>query len=113
MAIISLIYILLGTFLDILSIVFLTIPIFYPIITNIGFNPITFEVVIVILMMIGSLSPPFGINVYTMKSAVKNVPLFSIFKVTMPFLITFVALLLIVPVFPQLTLFLPSVMIGQ
>lgn len=113
MTIIILIYIVLGSFLDILSIVILTIPIFYPIIIKIGFDPITFGVVIVLLMMIGSLSPPFGINVYAMKGAVKDVELFSIFRGTMPFLTAFIIMLLIVLMYPPLTLYLPSVMLGH
>jgi C4-dicarboxylate transporter, DctM subunit len=113
MLIVIVIYFILGCFLDILAIVILTVPIFYPILMHAGWDPILTGVIIVVMMMLGSLTPPFGINVYAIRGVVKDVPLFKIFSGTIPFIGAFVVLVVLLLVFPQIATFLPGVMMGK
>ncbi len=110
MVIIIAIYFILGCFLDILAIVILTVPIFFPIAINAGWDPILFGVVIVIMMMTGSITPPFGIVVYALSGAAKDIPLFRVFRGAVPFVIALFICLALVIAFPQISLFLPGTM---
>lgn len=102
-------YLLCGMFLDVISSVILTIPIIYPMILSLGFDSIWFGVVVVLLMEIGLITPPFGMNVFLL-SGVSKVPLGTIFRGVIPFVITMLAVIVILSFFPQLALFLPNMM---
>ena len=102
------IYILAGCFMDALSFLIITIPIFFPVITALGYDPIWFGVMIVVLLEMGAITPPVGINVYVIKGIAKDVPLETIFKGILPFLAMMVLCLGILILFPQIALFLPS-----
>ncbi len=107
---ILLIYIFLGTFVPSLVMIMLTIPILFPVIVAIGFNPIWFGIIIVRMVEMAQITPPVGINVYVMKGVAKDIPMSTIFRGIVPFFIAdifHVALLIAVP---QITLFLPSLM---
>lgn len=114
MAIIVGVYFLGGCFMDALALVMLTIPIFYPVITQLGYDPIWFGVIIVLVTEMGVITPPVGINVYVVfgvaRSVVGEVPLESIFKGILPFLLAVIAGIAILMMFPQLILFLPQQM---
>jgi tripartite ATP-independent transporter DctM subunit len=108
MIIIFLTYLVLGCFLDALAMVILTMPIFFPLILGLGFNPIWFGIIIVRVMEIALITPPVGLNVFVIAGVAKNVPMSTIFKGIVPFLaadVCHVALLLFVP---QIVLFLPN-----
>lgn len=107
---ILLIYIILGSIMDSLAMILLTIPIFYPLIVTLGFDPIWFGIIVVRVTEIGLITPPVGLNVFIMKGVAKDIPMSTIFRGITPFLIAdlfHVALLIAVP---QLSLFLPNLM---
>ena len=97
-----------GCFMDALGMILLTIPIFYPVAIAIGYDPIWFGVVIVLVTELGVITPPVGINVYVVSGIAKDVPLEVIFKGAFPFVLTLSAYLVIMLLFPQIALYLPS-----
>jgi tripartite ATP-independent transporter DctM subunit len=113
MAIIIFIYLILGCLIDALALVLLTIPIFYPVaVTTLGYDPIWFGVIIVMVVAMGVITPPVGMNVYIIKGIVPDVPLEVIFKGIWPFLIAVLVCIAILMVFPQIATILPG-MISQ
>lgn len=112
LAIIVFVYLILGCFLEGLSMLVLTMPIFYPIMMNLGFDPIWYGVIIVVVLEMAMISPPIGVNAFVVKSLVPDVPLKDIFVGIVPFLIAMILLVIILTIFPQLALFLPNTMIG-
>jgi tripartite ATP-independent transporter DctM subunit len=97
-----------GCFMDALGMILLTIPIFFPVAVALGYDPIWFGVVIVLVTELGVITPPVGINVYVVSGIAKDVPLEKIFKGAFPFVLTLLTYLIIMLLFPQLALFLPS-----
>jgi TRAP-type C4-dicarboxylate transport system permease large subunit len=89
----------------------LTLPIIFPSLTAFGIAPVQFGVVFVIITAIGTLTPPFGIVIYAMSGAVKDIPLFDIFRGTMPFITAMLLLCLLCVFLPQITLWLPGMMV--
>ncbi len=108
MGIIILFYFFVGCFVDALALILLTIPIFYPVITELGYNPIWFGVIIVIVTQMGVISPPVGVNVYVVSGIERDVPLQKIFRGAMPFLLSLLAAAILLMIFPRLCLFLPE-----
>lgn len=108
MIILMLIYIILGCFLDTMAVMVLTIPIVFPTVTSLGFDPIWFGVMLVIVGGMGSITPPVGINVYVVHGVAKDVPLETIFKGILPFVGSMAVCLAILMVFPQIATYLPS-----
>jgi tripartite ATP-independent transporter DctM subunit len=110
MGLIILVYLAGGCFIDALALIMLTVPIFYPVIDSLGYDPIWFGVVIVLVTQIGVITPPVGINVYVVNSVARDVPLQTIFKGVIPLLIALlIATVLLIP-FPQIATFLPGLM---
>ncbi len=110
MFLIILVYLLGGCFIDSLALIMLTVPIFYPVVIHLGYDPLWFGVVIVLVTQIGVITPPVGINVYVVSGVARDVPLHVIFKGVIPMLVALiVATLLLIP-FPQIALFLPGLM---
>jgi tripartite ATP-independent transporter DctM subunit len=114
LAAIVIIYIIGGCIMDILALIMLTIPVFYPVILNMGYDPIWYGIVIVLLAQIGVITPPVGINVYVVygvaQGTIGKVPLEKIFKGVMPFLIATILGIILMTVFPQIILVLPRLM---
>lgn len=110
MAFIILLYLIGGCFIDALALILLTIPIFYPVVTNMGYDPIWFGVIIVLVTQLGVITPPVGINVYVVAGIVRDVPLERIFKGSLPYLIALILLSLLLIPFPKLAVWLPSLM---
>ncbi|MDD5702698.1 MAG: TRAP transporter large permease subunit [Dehalococcoidales bacterium] len=108
MIIIIFVYILLGCFVETLSMVLLTIPIFFPVATSLGFDPVWFGIVIVMVCEIGMITPPVGVNVFVIHGISKNVPIQTVFKGIMPFLLVEIAFIALLLFFPQIALFLPN-----
>jgi C4-dicarboxylate transporter DctM subunit len=105
-----LIYVVLGTVMEELSMVLLTIPLFFPIVTSLGFDPIWFGVLIVMIVQIGLISPPVGMNLFVLNSLLPDVGLGQIFRGCWPFVLVMVVMLGVLIAFPQISLWLPSLM---
>ena len=109
--IIMFVYLILGTFLDTIPIILLTIPIFYPVVVDkLGNDPIWFGVMILMVSSIGVVTPPVGINVYVAKGVAKDVPIETIFRGVLPFILTGLILTIILIGFPKISTFLPSLL---
>lgn len=105
-------YIVLGTVIEGLAMIFLTVPIFVPVIDGLGLDLIWFGIVMVMVVEISLITPPIGLNVFVMKSMLPDVPLSRIFKGILPFFAADITRLLLVVFFPGIALYLPSVMGG-
>jgi tripartite ATP-independent transporter DctM subunit len=112
LAVIIVAYVILGMFLDGLSMLVVTIPIVFPIMMQNGFDPIWFGVVAVIVVEMGMITPPVGLNVFVVKGIAPDVPMTTIFRGVLPFLIAMFLCLLLIILFPQIALFLPNSMFG-
>jgi tripartite ATP-independent transporter DctM subunit len=104
---IMLFYLIAGCFIDALALVLLTVPIFHPVILKLGYDPIWFGVMIVVVTMMGVISPPVGINVYVVTGIERDIPMQTVFKGALPFLYTLLIAAAILIAFPQISLFLP------
>ena len=104
------IYILLGTVMEELTMILLTIPLFFPIVLELGFNPVWFGVLIVMIVQIGLISPPVGMNLFVLNALLPKVGLMQIFRGCWPFVLSMVITLGLLIAFPQLSLWLPSLM---
>ena len=104
------IYLVLGTVMDSLAMLFLTIPVFYPVIADAGIDPVWFGIFAVIVVEFGLISPPVGMNLFVIKGVMNKTPLQTIWFGTLPFLITDVIRLALLIAFPALCLYLPSLM---
>ena len=103
-------YLVLGCLMDALSMVILTIPIIFPVITSLGFDPIWFGVVIVMTVELGLIHPPVGMNIFVIKSVIEDVKISTIFYGVLPFIATDILRLIILIAFPAIALYLPSQM---
>jgi len=110
MLVIILIYLLGGCFMDAFAMIMLTIPIFFPVAEALGYDPIWFGVVIVLISEMGVITPPVGINVYVVYGVAEDVPLEVIFKGVLPMLLALLVCNIIILLFPQIALFLPGLM---
>ena len=112
LVVIILVYLVLGCFMDALPMVMLTVPIFLPIVTGLGFDPIWFGVIIIVVMMMGFITPPVGMNCYVLSGIVRDVPLSTIFAGSVPYLLAlFIGALLLIA-FPQIALVIPNALYG-
>ena len=111
LAVILLCYLVLGCFLEGFAMLVLTMPIFFPVITELGIDPIWFGVLVVLTLEMGLISPPVGINVFIVKSVAPKVPLGQIFVGVLPFWCAMLVALAILVAFPQISLMLPTAMI--
>jgi tripartite ATP-independent transporter DctM subunit len=108
-AAIVVLYIILGMFLDIVSCVILTIPVIYPVVIALGFDPLWYGVITVIVIEMGLVTPPVGMDAFVL-SGVTGIPLSTIFRGVFPFLIPMVVCIIILAIFPQIALFVPGTM---
>jgi len=108
--VIILVYLIGGCFMDALAMIMLTIPIFFPVVQKLGFDPIWFGVVIVLITEMGVITPPVGINVYVVFGVARDVPLEKIFRGVLPMLISLLVCNLLLILFPQIALWLPRLM---
>ncbi|WP_424929952.1 TRAP transporter large permease [Amaricoccus tamworthensis] len=106
------IYLVLGCFLEGFAMLVLTLPIFFPVIVELGIDPVWFGVLVVLTLEMGLISPPVGLNVFIVKSVAPKVPLGDIFVGVIPFWIAMLATLAVLITFPQISLILPNTMIG-
>lgn len=108
MAVILLIYLVLGCFLDTLAMILLTVPIFTPIVTGLGFDPVWFGVIVVMVAELGLITPPIGMNVFVIKGMAPDVKLTDIYAGVLPFVLGQVVLIVFVFLLPELALWLPE-----
>jgi TRAP-type C4-dicarboxylate transport system permease large subunit len=99
-------YILLGALMDELAMILLTVPIFFPVVTAIGYDPIWFGVIIVVVVQIGLIAPPVGLNVFVIGGMARDVPLATIYRGILPFLAAQIALLILLTLWPGMALLL-------
>ena len=107
---IAAIYVVLGTAMEELSMVLLTMPVFFPVIVALGFDPVWFGIIIVCVVEIGLISPPVGMNMFVLKALLPEVPTGTVFRGVMPFLWADVVRLALLVSFPAISLWLPSMM---
>jgi len=110
LALVMLGYLILGAVMDELAMILLTVPIVFPAMTQLGFDPVWFGVVIVMAVTFGMICPPVGMNVFVINSIARDVPLWRIYVGTMPFIGADLLRLVILCAFPALSLWLPSTM---
>jgi len=108
LALIMLMYLVLGCLMDAMAMIILTVPIIFPVIMHLGFDPIWFGVIIVMTVELGLIHPPVGMNVFVIKSVVQDVSFTTIFKGVIPFVLTDIVRLVILIAFPIIALWLPS-----
>src|SRR5467141_2629293 len=108
LALIMLMYLVLGCLMDAMAMIILTVPIIFPVIKTLGFDPIWFGVIIVMTVELGLIHPPVGMNVFVIKSVVKDVNFATIFKGVLPFIVTDLVRLVILIAFPIIALYLPT-----
>jgi tripartite ATP-independent transporter DctM subunit len=101
------VYVILGTAMEELSMILLTVPIFFPLVTHLGFDPVWFGILIVCVVEIGMISPPVGMNVFVLRSVLPDVPTAQIWRGVMPFLYADILRLSVLIAFPMITLWLP------
>lgn len=112
--IIMVIYFILGCFIDALALILLTIPIFYPVVVEVlGCDPIWFGVISVLVVAMGVITPPVGMNVFIIKGVAKDIPLETIFKGVWPFVAALTVCILLLLIFPQIATILPSMILGK
>ncbi len=102
-------YLLAGCFVDSLALILLTIPIFYPVVMGLGFDPIWFGVMIVLVTQMGVITPPVGVNVYVVSGIARDIPLQTVFRGAIPFLFALIVACGILMLFPGLATWLPGV----
>jgi tripartite ATP-independent transporter DctM subunit len=102
------IYVILGAAMEELSMVLLTLPVFFPLVVSLGFDPVWFGIIIVLVVMIGLISPPVGMNMFVVRNMLPELSTATIFKGVMPFVYTLVVVLALLVAFPQIALFLPQ-----
>jgi len=108
LALILLMYLVLGCLMDAMAMIILTVPIVFPVIVQLGFDPIWFGVIIVMTVEIGLIHPPVGMNVFVIKSMVPDIDFTTIFKGVLPFVAALIFALVVIIVFPQMATWLPS-----
>jgi len=109
-AVIMAIYVVLGTAMEELSMILLTVPVFFPLIVHLGVDPIYFGILIVVVVEIGLISPPVGMNLFVLNTLLPQVPTRVIFRGVLPFMTIDCVRLAILIAFPIISLYLPSLM---
>jgi len=110
LALILMVFLALGCVIDSMAIVLLTVPIFFPLIVQLGFDPIWFGIIVVRVTEMGLITPPVGLNVFIIKGVAPDVPIGTIFRGIFPFLVADACEVVLLIALPQLALFLPSMM---
>ncbi|MBN9013973.1 MAG: TRAP transporter large permease subunit, partial [Rhizobiales bacterium] len=112
LALILLMYLVLGCLMDAMAMIILTVPIVFPVVTALGFDPIWFGIIIVMTVELGLIHPPVGMNVFVIKSVIKDVSMSTIFAGVLPFVATDLVRLVLLIAFPVLATWLPMHMMG-
>ncbi len=105
-------FIILGCFMEGLSIMVLAVPIIFPIIINMGFDPIWFGIIITLTMEMSLITPPVGVNVFVLSGVAKDIPMSTMFKGILPFWIAMLICIILLACFPEIVTYLPNRMMG-
>jgi C4-dicarboxylate transporter DctM subunit len=105
---VALLLLILGCLMDIWSVMIITIPIFYDVLVQLGFHPLQLGVFTVLMIMLGCITPPVGVVVFSLAGAHREVPMYTIFRGVMPFVLTMVIFTVLIVFVPQLSTWLPS-----
>lgn len=108
MVLILFFYFILGTFLDAMAVIVLAVPILFPMVVALGYDPIWFGVMVTLLSMTAVVTPPDGVNVYVVKAISRDVPITTIFNGTLPYLVPFFIGIVLLMLVPQLATLLPK-----
>lgn len=111
-SLIILAFVVLGCFMEGLSIMVLAVPIIYPIIIQLGFDPIWFGIIITLTMEMSLITPPVGVNVFVLSGVAKDIPMYTIFRGILPFWLAMMFFIIILIIFPELVTFLPNKIFG-
>lgn len=111
--VVLLVYVFLGCLMDTMALTLLTLPIVYPLMMAIGIDPILFGCLFVINIEMALITPPIGVNVFVLSGMVREVPMYTVFRGIIPFLLMMVLCIALVIAFPQLALFIPDHMVGH
>lgn len=103
-------YILLGTVLESLSMILLTVPIFFPIILALGYDPVWFGILVVMVVEIGLITPPIGVNLFVIRSVMPDIPMMTVVRGVIPFIVADVLRILLIAAVPALSLWLPNLL---
>lgn len=104
------IYIMLGMLMESLSMILLTVPLLFPVVVGLGYDPVWFGILLVILCELGLITPPIGVNLFVMRSVAPDVPILTIMKGVIPFIVADLCRVAIIVAFPTLALFLPGLL---
>jgi TRAP-type C4-dicarboxylate transport system permease large subunit len=104
------IYVVLGTAMEELSMILLTVPLFFPVVSALGYSPIWFGIIIVIVVQLGLISPPVGMNIFVVKNLLRHVSIGTVFRGVTPFTVALIVLLAVIVAFPGLATWLPGYM---
>ncbi len=108
LTVILIMYLVLGCLMDALAMIILTVPIIFPVIKELGFDPIWFGIIIVMTVELGLIHPPVGMNIFVIKSVIDDVKISTIFYGVLPFILTDILRLIILVIFPVIATWLPS-----
>jgi C4-dicarboxylate transporter, DctM subunit len=107
---ICVIYVILGTAMEELSMILLTVPVFFPLVVSLGFDPVWFGIIIVVVVMIGLISPPVGMNMFVVRTLLPNVSIGTVFRGVMPFVVAECVLLAVLVAFPGISVYMPNLL---
>jgi TRAP-type C4-dicarboxylate transport system permease large subunit len=110
LTLILILYLILGMLMNIIPMIMITLPIIFPLVMSLGFDPIWYGVIMVIMMEMGQITPPVGLNVFVIAGVAKDVPMITIFKGIFPFVLAMVIIIIILTIFPELALLIPNSM---
>jgi C4-dicarboxylate transporter, DctM subunit len=105
------VYVVLGTAMEELSMILLTVPLFFPLVVALGYDPIWFGIVVVIVVQIGMISPPVGMNIFVVKNLLRHISLGTVFRGITPFTVALIVLLALIVAYPDLATWLPGLML--
>src|SRR5699024_6312008 len=107
--IINVILLMLGCFMEMLAVMLITVPVFLPVLTSVGVDPVHFGVLMTVNLMLGLLTPPFGINLFIIQK-ISNVPILKMIKDLVPFFGVILVVILLLVFFPSIVTFLPNLL---
>ncbi|WP_156508707.1 TRAP transporter large permease subunit, partial [Oleiphilus sp. HI0132] len=103
-------YLVLGAVLDTFGMIILTLPFVFPLVTSLGYDPVWFGIFIVMMIELSLITPPIGINVFVMQRVAPDIPLTTVFKGALPFVVISLVMVLLLLIFPEIALWLPGQM---
>ncbi len=109
-AMILVFYIILGCVLDAVAIILVTVPVFLPVVTSMGYDPVWYGILMVVVVEIGLITPPVGLNIFVIRAQLPDIELTTIFKGIVPFLVADLVLIVLLLLFPQIALWLPGIL---